>query len=53
MVCNGIQVIHKNENVGRCSKETNSVNTVIHTKRISGCLEVKYFGRFGSRVIGI
>ena len=48
-----MQIIHKNENVGRCSGETNLVDTVIHTKRISRCLKVKYFGRFGSRVIGI
>jgi len=37
-----MEVIYKNENMGRCYKGTNSVDTVICIRRINGCLEGKY-----------
>ena len=48
-----MQVVFKNENEKSSSKGTNSVGAVLYTKKISRCLEEKYFGRFRSRKFGV
>ena len=48
-----MQIIHKNENERRCNRRTDTVDFVIYIRKISGCVERKYIGRFGSKIIGI
>jgi len=44
-----MQAIFKNENEGRCSRRTDSVDIVICAREISGHLEREYVGGFGVR----
>jgi len=48
-----MQTIHKNEDERSSSEETNLMDLVIYTKRISKCLEGEYFGRSGNRSDGV
>jgi len=48
-----MQIIYKNENERRYSRETNLVDFVICTRRISRYVEREYIIRFRSITIGI
>ena len=46
-----MQIIFENEDKRNNSREANSMNPVICTERISGCVKGEYVRRFGGREI--
>jgi len=48
-----MQVIYKDEDEGRSSREANIVDIFICAREISRCIEGEYLREFGSRIIRI